>query len=75
MLLSAVSVLVVVKPISEVPEGVTNYPVFITYFLLHGSVFVTSPSGRSLHYLLKNYMLFHCCSIGCTIKYKVYLVF
>jgi len=31
MLLSAVSVLVVAQPSSEVPEGLTNYPVFVNY--------------------------------------------
>ena len=29
MLLSAVSILVVAQPCSEIPEGVTNYPVYI----------------------------------------------
>jgi hypothetical protein len=31
MFLSAVSVLVVAQPISEVPEGLTNYPVLSKY--------------------------------------------
>jgi len=33
MLLSAVSVLVVVQPSSEVPEGLTNYPVYNTIII------------------------------------------
>jgi hypothetical protein len=35
MLLSAVSVLVVPLPSSEVPEGLTNYPVYKTYYIIH----------------------------------------
>ena len=34
MLLSAVSVLVVVQPTSEVPEGLMNYPVHIFYLYI-----------------------------------------
>ena len=33
MLLSAVSVLVVAQPSSEVPEGLTNYPVYIYIYI------------------------------------------
>jgi len=35
MLLSAVSVLVVVKPSSEVPEILMNYPVFDVHISVH----------------------------------------
>ena len=35
MLLSAVSVLVVAQPSSEVPDGLMNYPVYLCHFVYH----------------------------------------
>ena len=49
--------------------------IFIIYYLLHVSVFVTPSSGRQLNYLPKKYMLFAMCYIGCAIEYKVHPVF
>jgi hypothetical protein len=43
MLLSAVSVLVVAQPSSEVPEGLMNYPVFCFSALLIWRIFKRLP--------------------------------
>jgi hypothetical protein len=40
MLLSAVSVLVAVQPSSEVPEGLTNYPVYLPTRFGNSSLFI-----------------------------------
>jgi hypothetical protein len=48
---------------------------FITCDLVHVFMFVTPSYGRSLRYLLKNYMLLQSCYIDCDVKDKVYRVF
>jgi len=48
MLLSAVSVLVVVQPISEIPEGLTNYPVFVFAILIRTIIVETFMNAYSI---------------------------